>query len=318
MAGTVQDLSFVVQNEKFDFILDLNNEKLDIKEGYVAVPIYMMEYYDLKIGESIFVKSGDGYKELIISDYARDYEMNSSLTSSKRFVIHQSDYDELLNSGAGELEYLIEFKLRENGDAQEVQTAYIEAELPANGPTVEGEFFLIFNALSDAAVAMVIILISALLILIALLCIRLTFLATMDEDLRGIGVMKAIGISKKDIKRVYLIKYRVMSIAAGITGYLLSFVVINLFNGHMRLYLSSDITGTLKYGLSLIAPIFVYVMIVMYCKKVLKRMDKISAVEALRKDLMEREKNKNIVSHFLKINFLASISIWELGMYLND
>ena len=33
MAGTVQDISFVVQNEKFDFILDLNNEKLDVKEG---------------------------------------------------------------------------------------------------------------------------------------------------------------------------------------------------------------------------------------------------------------------------------------------
>ena len=90
MAGTVQDISFVVQNEKFDFILDLNNEKLDIKEGYVAVPIYFMEHYDLQIGDPITVKSGEYQKEFIISDYARDYEMNSSLTSSKRFVINQN------------------------------------------------------------------------------------------------------------------------------------------------------------------------------------------------------------------------------------
>ena len=141
---------------------------------------------------------------------------------------------------------------------------------------------MIFNAMSDAAVAMVIILISVLLIMIASLCIRLTFLATIDEDIREIGVMKAIGISKKDIKKVYLNKYRVMSVVAGIIGYLLSFAVVNLFNGNMRLYLSSDLSGNLKYGLSLIAPIFVYFMIVMYCKKVLKRIDKISAVEALR------------------------------------
>ena len=53
MAGTVQDISFVVQNEKFDFIMDLNNEKLDIKEGEVAVPIYLMRRYDLEIGETI-------------------------------------------------------------------------------------------------------------------------------------------------------------------------------------------------------------------------------------------------------------------------
>ena len=97
MAGTVQDISFVVQNEKFDFILDLNNEKLDVKEGYVAVPIYFMEQYDLQIGDTISVKNGEYQKEFIISDYARDYEMNSSLTSSKRFVINRTDYDEMLN-----------------------------------------------------------------------------------------------------------------------------------------------------------------------------------------------------------------------------
>ena len=306
MAGTVQDISFVVQNEKFDFILDLNNEKLDIKEGYVAVPIYFMEHYDLQIGESITVKNGDDQKEFIISDYARDYEMNSSLTSSKRFVINRADYDEMLTSREGELEYLIEFKLKENGNSQEVQTAYIEAGLPANGPIVLGQFFLIFNALTDAAVAMVIILISLLLIMIAALCIRLTFLATMDEDMREIGVMKAIGISKKDIKKVYLNKYRVMSVVAGIIGYLLSFAVVNLFNGNMRLYLSSDVTGTLKYGLSLIAPILVYIMIVMYCKKVLKRIDKISAVEALRKDLMEQGKNRKYSFSLLKNNFFST------------
>ena len=171
--------------------------------------------------------------------------------------------------------------------------------------------------MSDATVAMVIILISLLLIMIAALCIRLTFLATMDEDMREIGVMKAIGISKKDIKKVYLNKYKVMSVVAGIIGYLLSFAVVNLFNGNMRLYLSSDVTGTLKYGLSLIAPILVYIMIVMYCKKVLKRIDKISAVEALRKDLLEQGKNGRTVSHYLKINFLAPTSTWELGMYSN-
>ncbi|MCL6570121.1 MAG: ABC transporter permease, partial [Bacillus sp. (in: Bacteria)] len=292
MAGTVQDISFVVQNKKFDFILDLDNEKLDVEEGFVAVPIYFMEEYDLKIGDSITVESEGYYKEFVISDYARDYEMNSSLTSSKRFVINQADYDGMLEKQAGELEYLIEFKLNETGDSQELQTAYIEAGLPANGPQVGGTIFLVFNAMSDATVAMVIILISILLIIIAALCIRLTFLATIDEDLREIGVMKAIGISKKDIKKVYLNKYRVMSVVAGVIGYLLSFVVVNLVTGNMRLYLSSDSSGNLKYLLSLIAPLFVYFMIVMYCKKVMKRIDKISAVEALRTDIMERGKNR--------------------------
>ncbi|WP_062050977.1 ABC transporter permease [Bacillus sp. JCM 19034] len=306
MAGTVQDISFVVQNEKFDFILDLNNEKLNVKAGEVAVPIYFMQQYDLEIGETIRVKSGEYYKEFVISDYARDYEMNSSLTSSKRFVLNQEDYDEMYKMQATELEYLIEFKLTEDGDSQAVQTAYIEAGLPANGPTVEGMIFLLFNAMSDAAVAMVIILISFLLIIIASLCIRMTFLATIDEDLREIGVMKAIGLSKKDIKKVYLNKYRIMAIIAGILGYLLSFVVVNLFNGNMKLYISSDLSGNLKYVLSLIAPLVIYFMIVIYCKKVLKRIDKISAVEALRSAIMERGKERKYSLPLLKNKFFST------------
>lgn len=309
MAGTVQDISFVVQNKKFDFILDLDNKKLDVKEGSVAVPIYFMQQYDLKIGDTITVKR-DGYeKNFVISDYARDFEMNSSLTSSKRFVLNQADYNDMLINQVAEREYLIQFKLHENADSQAFQTAYIDANLPANGPTVGGKIFMVFNAMSDATVAMIIILISILLIVIASLCIRLTFLATIDEDLREIGVMKAIGISKKDIKKVYLNKYRVMSVVAGIVGYLLSFAVVNLFTGNMRLYISSDLSGNLKYVLSLIAPLFIYLVITMYLKKVLKRIDKISAVEALRSDIMVRGKNKKYRFSLLK-NKLFSTNIY--------
>lgn len=292
MAGTVQDISFVVQNQKFDFILDLNNQKLEMKNGEIACPIYFMQEYDLEIGDVITVEVGDFKKEFVITEYARDFEMNSSLTSSKRFVISQDDYDEMMEKEVGEIEYLIEFKMREGGDTKAVQTAYIDEKLPANGPTVGGTLFMLFDALSDAAVAMIIILISILLIIIAALCIRLTFLATIDEDMREIGVMKAMGIPKKNIKKVYLNKYRIMSVAAGVTGYLLSFVIVNLFTANMRLYISSDLSGSLKYLLSLLAPIFVYFMIVLYCKKVLRRIDKITAVEALRSGIIDQKKNK--------------------------
>jgi len=206
----------------------------------------------------------------------------------------------------GELEYLIEFKLSEKGDSQAVMTAYIDAGLPANGPTVGGKIFLIFNAMSDAVVAMVIILISIQLIIIATFCIRLTFLATIDDDLREVDVMKAMGLSKKDIKKVYLNKYRAMAVVSGIIGYLLSFVVVNLFNGNMRLYISSDLSGNLKYVLSLIAPLFVYLMIVMYCKKVIKRIDKISAVEALRSDIMESRVNRKYSFPLLNNKFFST------------
>lgn len=58
--------------------------------------------------------------------------------------------------------------------------------------------------------------------------------------------------------------------------------------------MTSDLSGSLKYVLSLIDPLLVYFMIVMYCKKILKRIDKISTVK--------HEKNENTVFHCLIIN----------------
>lgn len=306
MAGTIQDIFFVVQNRKFDFLLDLDNEKLEVKEGEVAVPIHFMVEHDLNIGDMLTVESGEYQKEFVISDYVRDYEMNAAIASSKRFVINQMDHNKLLEKQIGEPEYIIEFKLKENGDAQTIQTAYIEEGLPANGPTVGAMVFMLFNVMSDLAIAMVIILISFLLIIISAYCIKLTFLTTMDEDLREIGVMKAMGISQNDIKKVYLIKYKTMSVVAGVIGYLLSFGVVNLFSGNMRLYLSSDLSGNLKYGLSLIAPLLVYFLIVMYCKKVLKKIDKITAVEALRTNVMELEKDRKYSFPLLNNRFFST------------
>jgi putative ABC transport system permease protein len=306
MAGTVQDISFVVQNKKFDFLLDLDNEKLDVKEGEIAVPIHFMLEYDLKLGDKLTVES-DGYrKEFIISDYVRDYEMNAAIASSKRFVINQMDYDRMLDKQIGELEYMIEFRLKENGDSKAVQTAYIEDGLPANGPTVGAMTFTLFNAMSDLAIAMVIIIVSILLIIISAFCIKLTFLATMDEDLREIGVMKAMGIPQNDISKVYLTKYKIMSVAAGITGYLFSFAIVNLFSGNMKLYLSSNLSGNLKYGVSLIAPVFVYLMIVMYCRRVMKKINEISAVEALRSDVTEQGKNRKYSFPLLDNKFFST------------
>lgn len=292
LAGTIQDISFVVQNQKFDFILDLNNEKLDVKQGEIAVPVYFMQECGLAVGDSITVAANGYEKQFVISDYARDYEMSNSLTSSKRFVIHPKDYQDLTEHGIGETEYLIQFKLKADGNSQAVQTSYMEAGLPANGPTIGGVLFTLLNAMSDAVISIVIIFISLLLVIIASLCIRLTFLASMDEDIKEIGVMKAMGISGKDITKVYLVKYRVMAMIAGIFGYVLSFAAVNLFNGNMKLYFSSDLSGNLKYLLSLAAPFVVYGLIVGCCKRVLRKIDKIPAVEALRAEMVDNGKNK--------------------------
>ena len=121
-----------------------------------------------------------------------------------------------------------------------------------------------------------------LLIVIAILSLRFTLLATIEEDTREIGVMKAIGIAQTDIKRIYLSKYVVMGIAASILGYLASLLLNQVLSANLLLYIGSASKNVAQTALPLIAAFSILLIVTISCVVVLRRFNRISAVEALR------------------------------------
>ena len=86
--GSVIDNSFVVQNEKFDFLLDSRNQIAKVEPGYIGVPVYYQMLYGLQKGDMITVETQNKTFSYIISDFIKDSEMNTSYISSKRFSDH--------------------------------------------------------------------------------------------------------------------------------------------------------------------------------------------------------------------------------------
>ena len=54
-----------------------------------------------------------GTRKLTIAGFIRDSQMNSMMSSSKRFLVNETDYESI--KGQGEEGYLIEFMLEEGG-----------------------------------------------------------------------------------------------------------------------------------------------------------------------------------------------------------
>jgi putative ABC transport system permease protein len=142
--------------------------------------------------------------------------------------------------------------------------------------------FRILNTLSDGLVAGVVILMSLLLIVIAILSLRFTLLATIEEDTREIGVMKAIGIARSDIRRIYLAKYVVMGAAAALLGYLTSLLLNQVLSANVLLYIGSASKSLLQTALPLLAASSIFLIVTISCVVILRRFNRISAVEALR------------------------------------
>ncbi|MFF5996430.1 ABC transporter permease [Lysinibacillus sp. KU-BSD001] len=303
LAGNVQDNGFSVQNKKFDYLLDLEGNIINVSDGELYVPISYMRDNTTKVGDKATISG----KEFTVAGFLRDSQMNSTLSASKRFLISENDYEEIKSRGS--IEYLIEFRLKDSSALGAFETAYASAGLEANGPTVTYKLFKMMNALSDGMMIAVILLISALIIIIAFMCIRFTLLAKIEDDYLEIGVMKAIGLRVSDIQKIYLAKYAAIAVVGGILGFGLS----NMFKGmlleNIRLYMGGSENSSFAAALGIISILLVLFLIIFYVKRVLQRFRKISAAEAIRFGTSQ-EKNIGAKRFVLSTNRLFNTNIF--------
>ena len=280
-ATSIMDISFVTQNEAFDFLLDLDNNIIQLAPGEIAVPVYYIQEQDLAVGDQVRVDTDAGEMIFTIATFSRDSQMNPAIASSKRFLIHEQAFATLREQIA-ETEYLVEFMLIDDSQMSAFASAYQASNLPKTGPAVDQGLFKIMNSLSDGLVAAVVVLMSLLLVVIAILSLRFTLLATIEEDTKEIGVMKAIGIARADIKRLYLAKYVAMGATAVFLGYLASLLLNQVLSANVLLYIGSASKSVWQTAVPLVAASSIALIVTISCAVILRRFNRISAVEALR------------------------------------
>lgn len=276
LADNVQDNGLSIQSKKFDYLLDLDGNVITASDGEIYVPICYMRDGTAEIGDRAVIYG----KEFRVAGFLRDSQMNSLLASSKRFLVSENDYAKIKDLGS--TEYLIEFRLVDLSALGAFETAYTQAGLEANGPTITYPLFKMMNAISDGLMIAVILLVSVLVVAIAFMCIRFTLLAKIEDDYREIGVMKAIGLCVSDIKKIYLAKYGVIAAAGCILGYALSFVFRGMLLENIRLSMGENENASFALLFGIIGIFLVFLAIIAFVNGVLKRFRKISAAEAIR------------------------------------
>ncbi|BFH65745.1 ABC transporter permease [Paenibacillus azoreducens] len=276
LANSVQDNGFSIQSEKFDYLLDLEGRVINASDGELYVPISYMKDGIAKVGDKAIVSG----KEFTVAGFLRDSQMNSMLASSKRFLISKHDFEDLKNLGS--IEYLIEFRLKDLSKLNEFETAYASAGLETNGPMITYPLFKTINAISDGMMIGVILLVSVLVVAIALMCIRFTLLAKVEDDYREIGVMKAIGLRISYIKKIYLAKYAAISAVGCVLGFALSFAFKGMLLANIRLHMGESKNSSFALLFGIIGILLVFLAMIAYVNGVLRRFRKISAAEAIR------------------------------------
>lgn len=307
LADSTQDNGVCVQSGSFDYLLDLENAMIEVSEGEIYVPVCYRQEYDLAVGNTVQI----GENSFVIAGFLRDSQMNSMMASSKRLLVSLSDYERL--EGAGSEEYLIEFLLQEGTDVNAFATKYTDAGLPSNGPAITKPLIRMMNALSDGLMILVILLVSIVLLLISMLCIRFTLLTQLEADRKEIGMLKAIGISKGDIRQLYNQKFLALSALGALTGLLLVLVVKGIISVQIQ-----ELYGVSENGLPGFLAAFVGVVLtegilLFSVGRTLRHTEKLSAVEAL---TGRQGKSKSEKRQLLSPQHLIVVLVIVLGIFM--
>lgn len=289
-SSSVMNFDFVKQNAVFDFLLDLKGQPVDLASGEIAVPLYFKEKNHLKVGDKVRIAHNNSTQEWTITTFVRDALMNPAFIHSKRFVLNDDDFTRLeeRSPSFSTIQYLIEFQLQDSETVSEFANKYQLAGLPQNGPIIDHRLIRILNSVTDGIVVGILILISLLLILVALLCLRFTILTAIEEDYRQIGVLKALGVPPSFMMRLHLVKYALLAAAACGTGYLFSLGFRSLFIANIEHQLGI-VTETLQDRLlPLLGTFAIFFTVVGFSGFVLRRLRKVSVMDVFRESGREK------------------------------
>lgn len=307
LINSTQDNGLSCQNQEFDFLIDSENRKILPEPGEVYVPVCYKGEYGVQPGDMMQI----GTEKLTVAGFLRDSQMNSMMASSKRFLVSKTDYERLMTLGSEE--YLIEFKLHDGSDINAFATAYRDAGLPENGPTITYPLIKMMNALSDGMMILVIFLISIVVLFISVLCIRYLILTRLEKDKNEIGMLKAIGVSNKDIREMYFTKYLLLSAIGSFTGALAALFAAKPLGMQMRVLYGEPENTDLIYLLMILATLAAVGIILLSVFRTLGSMEKMSAVDVLYgRGTLGKKKNL-----FLPIGIITAAAVFMILVPMN-
>jgi len=278
----IQQNSLVVPNRERDLLLDLDNRPItEVAPGTIVLPVIYEVEAGLSAGDSVTITAADGFaKEFTIASFARDSIMNPAVTSSKRLAVASSDLNEV-RAHTGEIEHLVEFWVHDpETQIGPLGKAYQDSDMPKAGQMVDAATFRMFTMIGDGMVAAVVILVSALLLVVGLLCLRFSFLTAAEQDYREIGVLKAIGVAPRGVKRIYLTKYALLAAIASVLGLFGGWALTPLLTRNITRYMGS-VPSIWNWIVPLLAAVSVFAVLVLFVRLLLHRFNSISPVTAL-------------------------------------
>ncbi len=257
---------------------DKNNETpKPLEPGHCYVTGNFLKQNDLKTGDILEVGQEGVSVRLIVDGKVKDALLGSQFMGNTRILMHSDDYaifkdNEMIAEG-----YSGQVCCIDTNDTDAVQEAAAKCN---NINFANPRSTISMCYVMDMIVAFIVLILSACLIVLSFVVLKVSLSFTITREYREIGVMKAIGIKNRNIRVLYLTKYFAMAIAGSLIGFFLSIPLSNVLMASVteNMVLGSD----LGYGINAIGAILVVITILALSYLATRIVKKATPVDAIR------------------------------------
>lgn len=275
---------FVVNDipEKYDIPIDLDNRYFEVPEGCVAMSQATCGRFNVKAGDKVRLTTqmGNAYEYVIFTTYKNPgtlrldaiYMSDSDL---ERFYSEcPQKYDMFTGLAQPDLDDYLE-TLRDR--CTDIMVKYEDYNAQVNASRM---LFLDNNGLFAIIVTVCMLIVAVAVMIMTMITIDFSLKSAIKREAREIGMMKAIGVWSLSYKTLFIVKYIFFAIVGGVIGLPLGFLASKfLFDKFVMSIMYPDPFMMIMIGF--IASIFTILIIVLSSFAALRRMNKISVIDAI-------------------------------------
>ena len=260
---------------------DMENELVtDVEPGHIYVSGSFMAENGFEKGDRIrFQHSGAQELEMsfVLNGTIKDALLGSDFMGNTRFLLSQEDMQKLLDNETLYDHYRGEICYIDTEDVQAMKAAMADVSnvvFDGSRSTIKMSYVM------DMIIAFIMLILSVCLMMVSFVVLKFSITFTIAEEFREIGVMKAIGLSNRKIRSLYVVKYLMLAIVGAAVGFFASipFGELLLDSVSRKMLLGSD-HGTL---MNLLGSVLVVCVIVLFAWIYTGRVKKSSPLDAIR------------------------------------
>lgn len=287
------------------------------------------EKYNKPIYLPLILKTGGGYNlgdTFTLTSEGKDYSytvagffnnisLGTTAVPSIGFILNNSEYEDLskqLKHTADSKMYLIKLKDRQNA-SKYITSIYNKYTVKSPNSVCTRTYYSgIKNSRTFMSniVAMIVVAFSIIIVAVSLIVVRFRIINSIEEDIHGIGALKATGYTSRQIILSYIVQFLLITLIGSILGILLSYTLIPILSAALEAQ-----SGMIwKTSLNLIIPLITVITIVFITTVTVyfstNKIKKLPPIDALRNGLATHNFKKN----HLPLNSTKGNANFLLGM----